>query len=60
MKSLIAEKVKRNNDKIKADAQGSKKLIADQKIAIKKEQPKQAKSPEAQIAREAKTLMLDV
>lgn len=60
MVNIIANMVKRNNDKVKASAQKSKLVLSNQKNALKQEQPKFAKSPEVKLAKESKTLMLDV
>lgn len=60
MVNIIANMVKRNNYKTKASAQRSKLELASQQNALKQEQPKPVKSPEVQLAKESKTLMLDV
>lgn len=60
MKSLIADRVRRHQDQIKANAQESKKSFADSKNALKNAQPKQEELVKVQLAKESKTLMLDV
>ncbi|MBO5954364.1 MAG: hypothetical protein J6Q13_00165 [Clostridia bacterium] len=60
MKSLIAEKAKRNNAKIQEDAKANKKLVANQKNTLKNEQPKQSKQEKVEIMPETSTIMLGV
>lgn len=57
MKSLIAERVKRKNGNIKAAAEKSKKTLSG---SSKKRVAKQEVIEEKTIAKEPKTLMLDV
>ena len=59
MKSLIAERAKRNNDKIKAEANKSK-IKAEQNKAKTNKALKKEVIEEKEIAPEVKTLMLDV
>ena len=60
MVNIIANMVKRNNDKVKASAKKSKLDLSSHKNALKQEHPKQVKSPEVKLAKESKTLMLDI
>ena len=57
MKSLIAERVKRNNDKIKAEANKNIKLVTNGK---KNSCPKLSNEQPKPVMKESKTLMLDV
>ena len=59
MKSLIAERAKRNNNKIKAEANKSK-IKAEQNKAKTTKAIKVEVLEEKEIAPEVKTLMLDV
>lgn len=60
MKSLIAERAKRNNAKIQENAKTSKKLVGNQKNTLQKDQPKETRPSEVEIVKEPQTLMLDV
>ena len=57
MKSLIAERAKRYNDKIKSQANKNKKLIAN---GNKKNCPILSKEQPKPVMKESKTLMLDI
>ena len=46
MKSLIAERAKRNNAKIQENAKTSKKLVGNQKNTLQKDQPKETRPSE--------------
>ena len=60
MKSLIADRVRRHQSQIKAGANKSKMEMANRNNALKNEQPKQTELVQVQLAKESKTLMLDV
>ena len=59
MKNLVAEKVKKNNDKIKLLAKTSKKLASENIAEIKQNQPSEIEIEKKVIMKESKTLMLD-
>ena len=57
MKSLIAERAKRNNSKIKTAANKNKKNLT---CSSKKQQPVKQVVEEKTIMKEPKTIMLDI
>ena len=57
MKSLVAEKYKRNNEKLKAQANKNKQLV---KAANKSTVPQVVNEEPAPVMKESKTLMLDI
>ena len=57
MKSLIADRVKRNNEKIKSQANKNKKLIAN---GNKNNYPTQSTEQPKPVMKESKTLMLEL
>lgn len=59
MKSLISDRIIRNNEKIKEEAKKSKRLIANNKNEKKHEQIKEIVVKEKQVMKESKTLMID-
>ena len=59
MKSLISDRIIRNNEKIKEEAKKSKRLIANNKNEKKQEQIKELVTEEKQVMKESKTLMID-
>ncbi len=57
MKSLIADRVKRNNEKIKAQANKNKQLVKTGNKAVTQQPVDEQPKP---VMKESKTLMLDI